>query len=68
MTEVIFKIYYNPNFKSNIESKFIRRNKKLKIKNCEFYSDKKNWNYVFSQIFKCFYIYIHHVHEVIFRL
>ena len=25
-------------------------NKKLKIKNCEFYSDKKNWNYVFSQI------------------
>ena len=52
MSKIRFKIYYNPNFKNNIDSKFIRRNKKLKISNCEIYSDKKNWNYVFSQIFQ----------------
>lgn len=52
MNEVIFKIYYNPNLKNNIDSKFIRRNKKLEIKNCHIYSDKKNWDYVLSQIFQ----------------
>ena len=52
MSEVIFKVYYNPNLKDDISSKFIRRNKKLKIKDCNIYSDKKNWDYVFSQIFQ----------------
>ena len=52
MSEIIFKVYYNPTLKTNIDSKFIRRNKKLQIKNCEIFSDKKNWDYVFSQIFQ----------------
>ena len=52
MDENIFKIYYNPHLKDNIDSKFLRRNKKLIIKNCKIYSDIKNWNYCFTQIFE----------------
>ena len=52
MNENIFKIYYNPYLKDNINSKFLRRNKKLIINSCKIYYDIKNWNYCFTQIFE----------------
>lgn len=52
MSEVRFKIFYNYNFEDNIHSKFITRNKNLKIPNCEIFCDKNQWDNINSVINK----------------